>query len=152
MRVLAFALPLLFVAALLLPAAAQPTKQVDVVNLPEVQEVARFQLVGFTFQDYDGDMGGWFGTTEKCQIDFAEARICTIDEVRNTTTIPFDHLPSGTNAWAHDVQASRTCSEWTVANTTSGGLVSSDTGTRVGTQTVIECTTFHPIACCALVR
>ena len=112
---------------------------------------ARFQLVGFTNMTYDGDLGGWFGATDKCQVDFPGARICTVEEVQKTTVIPAPPaLPAGTLAWAHHVQGgSRTCSEWTVANTTDGGLVSSDTGTRIDTQTLIECTKFYPIACCA---
>ena len=162
MRNLAFAiaLPFLLVAALVLPFAvdAQQIKQVEVTNLPAVQDVfvtsppVRFQLVGFTPDDYDGDMGGWFGTTDKCQMDFAGARICTFDEVRNTTTIPV--LPSGTGAWAFDVGASRTCGDWTFNNP--GGtigpiafLVSSDTGVKDGAGA--KCETFHRIACCALV-
>ena len=151
----AIALPLLFVAALVLPADAQQIKQVTVTNLPAVQDVfvtnpsapappARFQLVGFTTnQNYDGDLGGWFGATDKCQMDFAAARICTFDEVRNTTTIPA--LPAGTNAWAGD-----TCMNWTVGLRGSGStlaVVNSDTGIQ-GTE---FCDIPHPVACCKLV-
>ena len=72
------------------------------------------------------------------------------DEVRNTTTIPV--LPSGTGAWVFDVQASRTCSDWTFNNPdgTIGPiafLVSSDTGVKDGSGA--KCERFHPIACCA---
>ena len=54
-------------------AAAQiPAKPVEVINLPEVQDVnvlnvppaaaaARFQFVGFTTDSFPGDLGGLFG-------------------------------------------------------------------------------------------
>ena len=146
MRILAFAfaLPLLVVAALVLPAAAgaQQVKQVEVTN-PSV----RFQLVGFTTnQNYNGNLGGWFGATEKCQMDFPGARMCTFDEVRNTTVIPaLPALPAGTEAWAGS-----TCGEWTVGLRGSGStqaVVNSDTGNQFGEF----CDELHPIACCALV-
>ena len=145
MLAFAFALPLLVVAALVLPVAAgaQNVKQVEVTN-PSV----RFQLVGFTEMAYDANMGGWFGTTEKCQMDFAGARICTFDEVRNTTTIPV--LPGGTEAWAED--GNKWCTSWTRTHpgtTASARVVSSDTGVKLGPGAL--CTTFNPIACCALV-
>ena len=132
------------VAALVLPTAvgAQKVKEVEVTNLPEVQavEVGRFQLVGFTDMTYVGNLGGWFGATEKCQVDFAGARICTFDEARNTTTLPV--LPVvATLAWIGNG-----CASW-VKTDEPGTVLKSDTGLT----DVCECGIPHPIACCALV-
>ena len=112
-------LVLLFVP---LSSVAQQTKPVEVTNFPAVQDVevlnlpavqdvnvvnapptstsraSRFQLVGFTSASYTGDMGGHFGVTRKCQLEFAESRMCTFEEVAATTSIP-DGLAG--DAWAH---------------------------------------------------
>jgi hypothetical protein len=87
-------------------ASAQSIKEVEVTNLPEVQDVnvtntplpvtvappARFQLVGFTSATYNGDMGGHFGVTRKCQIEFPNSRMCSLEEVAATTAIPDEIL------------------------------------------------------------
>ena len=74
------------------------TGSVEVTNLPDVQDVhvvnqqppapapasSRFQLVGFTSATYTGDMGGHFGVTQKCQLEFPGSRMCTVKEVAAT--------------------------------------------------------------------
>jgi len=189
MLAFAFALPLLFVA-LVLPAAAQTVKQVEVVNLPEVQSVevtnlpevqavgvtnlpavqdvfvtnpsapappARFQLVGFTFQDYDGDLGGVFGATQKCQLDFADSRMCTTLEVLDTVKIP---VALAGEAWVRLIAASSGrdisgvnvgsshCALWT-SLTTQGGNLSGLAVTVEGELVVRDCALRSSIACCA---
>ena len=90
MLAFAFALPLLVVVALILPAAAeaQQIKQVEVVNLPDPAPPAQFQLVGFTSTTGTGNRGGTFGATLECQDDFADSRICTSQEVLDIVAIP----------------------------------------------------------------
>ena len=63
--------------------ADPPIGQVEVTNLPDVQdvnivdggtnscEVKTFQLVGFTSTAYTGNLGGVFGSTQKCQLEFS---------------------------------------------------------------------------------
>ena len=69
------------VSALIVPLAAyaQAPKLVEVINDPLAVEVVnpappsppvRWQLVGFTSATYTGAMGGHFGVTQKCQLEF----------------------------------------------------------------------------------
>ncbi|GAG53354.1 unnamed protein product, partial [marine sediment metagenome] len=78
--VAAFAPPVKQVEVTNLPAVQEVTGAVEVTNLPSVQDVnvvnapspnsaTRFQLVGFTTQTYTGNMGGYFGVTLKCQLE-----------------------------------------------------------------------------------
>src|SRR5262245_6027894 len=80
-------------------AMAQPLKQVEVTNLPAVQDVnivgggtapssSRFQIVGFTAATYNANLGGFFGATQKCQLEFPESRMCNELEVQQTTSLP----------------------------------------------------------------
>ncbi len=99
------AIALLFVASV--TNAQQPPKEVIVINDPllvevlsttdpllvevinqTVSEQSRFQLVGFTTAIYDGNLGGVFGFTNKCQLEFPDSRWCTMNEVITTTSIP----------------------------------------------------------------
>ncbi len=61
---------------------------VEVINPTPVSAPARFQLVGFTTAVYDGDLGGVFGFTSKCQLEFPNSRWCDMTEVIATTSIP----------------------------------------------------------------
>ena len=95
-------------------ATAQTSKQVEVINFPNPQNVAgsvevtnlpavqdvnivgggtapsssRFQIVGFTTANYNGNLGGYFGATQKCQLEFPESRMCNPLEVKESTTLP----------------------------------------------------------------
>ncbi len=174
--------------ALILAASAfaQPVKQVEVTNLPAVQDVnvtndatnpvevtgavevtnlpppsggsSRFQLVGFTSATYPGAMGGNFGVTQKCQLEFPNSRMCSIEEAVATTLIP-----SGLSghAWTHaqgavgvvifagdPVSQSNNCFGWRSSLHTFTGNVISDEGTA---EVISDCDRAHPIACCALV-
>jgi len=87
------------------------TGAVEVTNLPENEpmDVPRFQLVGFTSQTYDGNLGSAFGFTQKCQVEFPGSRWCSFDEARQTTSIP-EGL-SG-RAWIFRSGTGR-CDDWT---------------------------------------
>jgi hypothetical protein len=94
-------LSLLLALSLFVPvmALAQTLKQVEVTNLPEVQDVfvtnevpsapapPRFQFVGFTSATYTANLGGYFGAARKCQLDFPDSRICEYSEVARTTVV-----------------------------------------------------------------
>lgn len=159
------------------PVLKQPLK-VQVVNLPEVQPVevanptacgqGRFQLVGFTSATYTGDLGGPFGATQKCQIEFPASRMCERREVFETVT-----LPQGLtgNAWIRLEPVfevfSASCDQYrrasyihrtidvngTVTSETqrvfSDGILVSENGAVVNWGAA--CDAERPIACCALV-
>ena len=90
-----------------LAANAQAPKQVEVINDPLAVEVVnpappsppvRWQLVGFTSAIYTGAMGGHSGVTQKCQLEFSNSRMCSLEEVATTTSIPSSLVGA---AWAH---------------------------------------------------
>ena len=95
-----FSLGLLTVLFVPFAAYAQAPKQVEVTNLPDVQdvsivngaasscEVKTFQLVGFTSTVYTGNLGGILGSTQKCQLDFPGSRMCAFEEIQKTTSTP----------------------------------------------------------------
>jgi hypothetical protein len=130
---------------------------VEVVNPPPASPPVRWQLVGFTTATYTGAMGGHFGVTRKCQLEFPNSRMCSLEEVAITTTIP-----DGLNgvAWAHPqpptlttvltssgISTGRdTCGFW--RNVGSGGQIVDADGVTAQWAT---CTESYPIACCALV-
>src|SRR5262245_55265177 len=140
-------------------AMAQPLKQVEVTNLPAVQDVnivgggtapARFQIVGFTTATYTGDLGGLFGATRKCQLEFPESRMCNPLEVQETTSIPAGLAGF---AWVNG-NPNAGCSRWTddTGEFANGGpVVSGETGlSSIGPQ-FPSCGASRPIACCAAV-
>ena len=137
---------------------------VEVTNQPDVQAVEivnpvaptpappmRFQLVGFTTATYTGDMGGHFGVTQKCQLEFADSRMCSGQEAAETTAIPAGL--SG-QAWvqAEGLQnANRNCNSWIISGfdgfPDNGGALLKANGNR----SYSSCDEVAPIACCALV-
>lgn len=167
----AIALALAFFAVLVASpyqaAAEAPAKPVEVINLPEVQDVnvlnvppaavaARFQFVGFTTDSFSGDLGGFFGGHLKCQMDFPQSRMCTIGEVQGTTTIP-GGVATDTAAWVNQVVAGSSdgeispagCDSWTTDfQPHIGFLIEFTHGGRIAQR---PCSLSHPIACCALV-
>ncbi len=101
-----------------LSATAQPTKQVEVTNFPDPQNVVgtveitndetnpvevvgevevtnlptaagRFQLVGFTSATYLGNVG-LFAFTRGCGAEFPSSRMCRSEEILETVAIPTD--------------------------------------------------------------
>ena len=152
---------IVILSALLVPLAAhaQAPKKVEVVNPVLAVEVvnptppapaARFQLVGFTSATYTGNMGGYLGVTQKCQLEFANSRMCTNIEVEQTTSIPSGLVGQG---WVNEGIASAglqgvNCRQWL--------FVESSEGTSVNAQGTpgsnVQCTVPMPIACCALVQ
>ena len=150
-----------------LAAQAQAPKQVEVINDPLAVEVVnpappnppvRWQLVGFTSATYPGAMGGNFGVTQKCQLEFPNSRMCSIEEAVATTSIP-----SGLSgrAWSHaqgvagvvifagnPVAQGNNCFSWRSSIPTQSGNVISDEGVA---DVISGCDREHPIACCALV-
>jgi hypothetical protein len=157
------------VTALIVPLAAhaQAPKPVEVINDPLEVEVVnpapeciplRWQLVGFTSATYPGAMGGNFGVTRKCQLEFPNSRMCSIEEAVATTSIPSEL--SG-RAWTHaqgaagavifagtPVAQSTNCLGWRSGIPTLTGNVISDEGIA---DVISDCNRAHPIACCALV-
>jgi hypothetical protein len=88
--------------------AGDKVKPVEVINLPDVQDVhvtnpvaaapaARIQIVGVTSTLYTGNLGGPWGATEKCDAEFPGTRMCTIEEARRTMP-PFPVIPEP-GAW-----------------------------------------------------
>jgi hypothetical protein len=139
-------------------AAEPPTRQVEVTNLPAASGPARFQLVGFTTATYTGNMGGHFGVTRKCQLEYPGSRMCSPEEVALTTTIPTGLVGQ---AWVH-LAASGTSNQHPVLSDaraeTHGGncfgwLELSEHGPLVSSSGVVlassACTEEFPIACCA---
>ena len=153
----------LFLSALLttlivpLAAYAQAPKQVEVINDPLAVEVVnpappsppvRWQLVGFTSATYLGDMGGNFGVTQKCQLEFENSRMCTTIEVEQTTSIPSELVGQGRINQRADrggLEGSN-CGRWLVVFSGGGDAVDSH-----GTPGDAACDVLTPIACCALV-
>ena len=136
---------------------AEP-KPVEVINLPEVQDVfvtnptvppapsvSRFQFVGFTAATYTGNLGGFFGAARKCQIDFANSRMCRRTEVEETTTIP-DPIPDIEGWWFDRIDLS--CRWWSSDLASNKGDRVNNTG-HYGTAST--CDIPNSIACCALV-
>ena len=108
---------------------------------------ARFQLVGFTSEEFAGrDLGGIFGAYLKCQIEFSSSRMCTLKEVAETVAIP--DLMAGQTAWVWNTVGGSECGQWRDV-TTQGKIVRSDgSSNALGER---DCTELHHIACCALV-
>jgi len=152
--------------------------EVVVVNPPPAIPPPRWQLVGFTSATYTGAMGGHFGVTQKCQIEFPNSRMCSVEEVVATTTVPTGL--SG-EPWVHKVINAgggvifnvnlhlhdENCSGWRshvrisssgTAIPIGGQFIESDgtlplSGPSIGgvPAQYHNCTESHPIACCALV-
>jgi len=81
---------------------------------PKVLQSTAPQLVGFTAASYTGDLGGYFGATRKCQIEFSNTRMCTSLEVIGTYAIP-EGLDG--HAWVRPVLGP------TIGHTGGGGAV-----------------------------
>jgi hypothetical protein len=127
---------------------------VEVVNPAPPSPPVRWQLVGFTSATYTGAMGGHFGVTQKCQLEFPNSRMCWIEEVAATTSIPSSLVG---NAWAnptdlHYPNCREHCYLWTDPESCGsfgdGRVVTSDGNVAVYKA---SCDSAHPIACCALV-
>ena len=124
-------------------------KLVEIFNEPLMVDVLNppvyWQLVGFTSATYKGKMGGIFGVTQKCQLEFTNSRMCLLDEVADTTSIP-----SGLSgeAWVNTIitGSSSSCGVWQ-SNSFGGERVRSNGVTGGGST----CSGRNPIACCALV-
>lgn len=150
-------------ASLLLAAfdaiAQGPTpKEVEIINTPLEVEVAsappplRWQLVGFTNAAYTGNLGGHFGATQKCQIEFPDSRMCLAIEAKQTTT-----LPAGLSgrAWTNvaidgvdgPISENSECLAWLLDSSGAGG----GTVDERGVVSLGLCHMTRPIACCALV-
>lgn len=157
MRLLSALLPLILCSSV---AFGQTPKEVEVINLPAVQDVfvtnppvvppvasvPRFQFVGFTTATYTGNLGGYFGAARKCQIDFPDSRICEIEEAAKTTHVPDDipNISGFINFGIHRASPDN-CVNWTREAGESALLDDS------GNASPGSCIEPHPIACCALV-
>ncbi len=119
--------------------------EVEVINPAPPSQPVHFQLVGFTSVAYKGAMGGFFGVTKKCQLEFPNSRMCLLDEVAATTSIP-----SGLagKAWTDSeiTGSSTSCSNW--SSTSYSGKVVASNGIQTSGG---SCNVATPIACCALV-
>jgi hypothetical protein len=177
------------IAALLVPLAAhaQAPKQVEVINdplvvevtnLPPVQdvnivdgatggcEVKTFQLVGFTSTLYTGNLGGIFGSTQKCQLDFPGSRMCAFEEIQKTTDVP-DQIadfawmePASTTSCVGSIiidESEKGMRQWScnaldapcrAVAVQEFGISFESTGSTGGLR--LPCSVEQPIACCAL--
>jgi hypothetical protein len=141
---------------------------VNVTN-PPTAVAPRWQLVGFTTATYGGNMGGHFGVTAKCQLDFANSRMCTLEEVAATTSIPGGLTGE---AWAHGIpvdtssnifsanmrrateevgHVSNNCGGWTFASDSVAQGTTVEANGVVGDGNLCQTPGPLPIACCALV-
>ena len=129
-------------------AQAQTAKEV-VCSVP--------QLLGFTAEKYPGDMGGHFGVTAKCQIQFPGSRMCTLEEVVATIAVPADlygvaWIHKGRNYGAGAIFDAYVlgdgCLSWTDANQNRVGQAVNVKGgyPNVGAR----CSELRPIACCGV--
>ena len=130
-----------------LPAVQAVTGTVAVSSIPAAPSAKRFQFVGFTTQTYDGDQGGFFGTTVACQLEFPNSRMCTRDEYLDTTTLPdVSNLPNAGWIDSESAISNNTCFGWT-----------DNTGNQSGLQLLLEsgftegqvCFVLNPFICCA---
>ncbi len=145
------------VTALVVPLAAhaQAPKQVEVINDPLAVEVVnpapvscdqkRVQVVGVTSAVYNGDLGGHWGATRKCDAEFPGSFFCTdIGEFRKTTSPP---PAPGAIAWI-DSQG-EACLQWTSGlSSRTGGQIDTNTGLGVSGSPLLPCDVEHPLLCC----
>jgi hypothetical protein len=111
---------------------------------------------------YTGIMGGNFGVTQKCQLEFSDSRMCSAEEVLMTTSIPsglsgvaWIHYPqqevfsvSGIAAYIQGV--SQNCLGWRHDSFSFHGWAVASDGTLADPH-VTSCDTPTQLACCALV-
>ena len=159
------AIALLFVTSV---ANDQPAKDAVVVNEPLLVEVinpapvappVRWQLVGFTGAIYTANMGGNFGVTQKCQLEFDNSRMCSPEEVAATTSIPSGltgvariHVNRGTGGVIFSAAFGGQCQGWTSSAPFQGRAFTASANGRINQGADgVECPELHPIACCALV-
>ncbi len=146
------------------PKGIEVTGAVEVTNLPEVQDVrvveapepvppAQWQVVGFTEELYDGNLGGLVGATRKCQREFPSTRMCSAGTLAFTTKLP-DEIPEF--AWGslseEDCNPFRLAGEqpltaWSSASEYVSGGVMLPTGAAGGRS----CDELLPLACCGYV-
>jgi hypothetical protein len=143
--------------AIIEPVAVDITEPlaVEVVNPAPPSPPVRWQLVGFTSATYTGAMGGNFGVTQKCQLEFLNSRMCRIEEVAATTSIPSSLVG---NAWAnptdwHYPDCRENCYLWKHPQSLCGSF---GTGWVVASDGNVadykaSCDSAHPMARCALV-
>lgn len=111
--------------------------------------VGRMQFVGATVALFDGNMGGILGTARNCQTEYADSRMCTPTEYRETTALPANIEPGvglPFDMWVR-INNNAACSGWTVAG------IGNDYGTAMGwtgeTVAPLPCDVPRSIACCA---
>jgi hypothetical protein len=74
-----------------IPALAQAPKEVVITNTPlpvQCESPGAFGLVGFTSILYTGNLGGALGATRKCQLEFPNSRMCTLEEIQKSLKLP----------------------------------------------------------------
>lgn len=151
------------VMGFIFPSTAMATPEVEVVNTPLEVEVVnppptppppRWQLVGFTAQTYSGDVGGPFGATRMCQMEFPGSRVCTRAEVRQTTTLP---VSLAGQARIAEEGGGGDCADWSREFANNGPPLSETCSRRIDARGVTlqgegcDCTELFSFACCALV-
>ena len=147
-----------------LAALAQSVKEVEVTNLPAIQDVhvvnqpastpscGPIEIVGVTVAAYAGDLGGPWGASEKCNAEFPGTRMCTLAEARYSRA-PFPAIPAP-GAWTDptilgpDARVrDDTCGEWTRTDD-ENSLVRGRITTPAGGQISSPCNLTLSIACC----
>lgn len=116
--------------------------------------------IKITNQTYDGNMGGHFGVTEKCQQEYRRYRMCSIEEVAISTKVPNNF---SSEAWALAPSfycsgagslidicsmpvANGNCKGWTSNAAVHLGQVVFNNGNA--SIVPKACNGFKPIACC----
>lgn len=135
--------------------SAQAIKQVEVTNLPEVQEVEvvnpptpaaqpRFQLAGFSSGTIAANVGV-IAMGRVCAVDFPASRLCSLREVIETTSFPNELQGVG---WVREEiegtsDRSLNCGAWSDSSSIHR-TISADG--RLGGE---FCHSTVPVACCA---
>jgi hypothetical protein len=146
------------------------TGSVEVLNFPDPQNVAGAVEVTndaanpvqvevtngsgggvevlITQEIYTGDLGGYYGATEKCQVEFEGARFCSYhgDRVAFVTTPP--DFGTQREPWIErdsGIERFENCQHWTFGyEEIFYGVVLLTNGNLRG----VPCDVPHPIACC----
>ena len=138
--------------------------EVEVVNPAPAPPPLRWQLVGFTtteFEDFSAVAGvpSLFDMIAACQAEVdPSSRMCRVDDIQLTTVIPsglptVDGNGNRIRAWLNPDPANvgvipsstLNCNDW--STTAYSGITVVATGQIVN----VNCSSNHPVACCALV-
>jgi hypothetical protein len=146
------------------------TGSVEVLNFPDPQNVAGAVEVTndaanpvqvevtnrsggsvevlITQATYTGNLGGYYGATEKCQLEFEGARLCVYSDDRVAFVAIVPDFGTESEAWIQREpgdSAGVSCGDWTTGVEIIGGYILRTNGTANYSD---SCEGPRPIACC----